>query len=246
MISRLLKAISKRVANWWRVAPLETRRGVGVSFDILCSSILCLIPFWVHGTFDGLLKGDFAEVHFLGWLLSLGENERPKTDVIQSILSHHYVALTCLFSPFPLLIMRLVCKCLIRTKTPGEMLGQYSNLFDQKRRLNWMRQAGVALSQYFLLNLIMPLVAFAMIPAMFLCFLLTIITTGTGILSFVIIPPLVGFYVIACFFRSFYTPAKKGSLLCGIDKLLGVDIVDLRIRKLSGQEQETNKLAIQP
>ena len=96
--------MSDEPKNWWTRLAIQTRRAVGVYLDLAFAWLICLLPWVVHGFLRGI---------------SLG---RGINGLIESPFSDGGWVLLLSLSPFPLICLRLMCKLVLKSPTPGEMI----------------------------------------------------------------------------------------------------------------------------
>ncbi len=211
MINRLILATRSELRNWWKSSSVAVRRAVGIVFDVACTWFICLVPAIVH---------------------CVADSPRFTSNVqrfIQSPFANGHWVWALIFSPLPIICLRFVCKVLMRSRTPGEMLCGYSAVSTGSVYHGWLQQIGVAIWQFLLVALSIPMiwlpVATSVQFSMCLLVLLTIFA-----LPIALVVPIMTFFVTLVYWMSlFLQPKNEGTLETKCDLFCRVRVIEYAV-----------------
>lgn len=200
-------ALHTSMSNGWSRLPVASKRAFGLIVDCLCSTAICVTPMIVHLVVNAewFVDGKFSSVN--------------------PALGGASLMLVAIYSPFPLMVLRLVCRVMLRSRTPGEMLCCYYNVGGSGSLSVAWRQAAYALLQYLA---VLASFILAFLPAAIFC-ILKVILEGlfypfyvSSRFAFVLFQCLSAMILLSGFFRP-----HNGELLCSyFDKKCGLDVVE--------------------
>lgn len=184
---------------------------MGIVFDFACTWFICLVPLIVHliadsprftSNFERFIRSPFADG---GWVWAL------------------------IFSPVPIICLRVVCKVLMRSRTPGEMLCGYSAVSTGPAYYGWLQQIGVAMWQFVLVALSMPMICLPVATSVLFCMSLLVLLSIFA-LPLVLVVPVMTFFIILIYWMSlFLKPKEAGTLETNYDLFCGVKVIEYAV-----------------
>lgn len=199
--------------DFWAALPISLKRAIGLWFDCFCLVLLWFLP----AVFEDFLSGFGAHKH--------GFSHETK-----AVSSAALYWLLC--TPLPIISLRFICKFVMHTPTPGEMLCGYTSKSTGNAVFALVQNFGLSLSQY-LIVLITGLLA--VVPA----FVIACITTGAVFGNSLLLAAVASVVLLtgvgAAYIFSFiglvslcYVPFGNNKQQGWIDWSLGLNVVPLR------------------
>lgn len=199
--------------DFWAALPISLKRAIGLWFDCFCLVLLWFLP----AVFEDFLSG-------------LGVHKHGFSHETKAVSSAALYWLLC--TPLPIISLRFICKFVMHTPTPGEMLCGYTIKSTGNAVFALVQNFGLSLSQY-LIVLMAGLLA--VVPA----FVTACITTGVGFgnglfpAAFASVGLVTGvgtayMFSFLCLLRLSYAPFGNTKQQGWIDWSLGLNVVPLR------------------
>lgn len=204
--------LREKFTHWMALRSTGTRRAVGLLCDCLCCYAICFIPLVYH-------------------VNALGNNE--SIYATQRAMALPLILVSLVAGPLPLIVLRFVCKCVLKGDTPGEFLTGYAFVSRSGAFRGALKQLFFGLTQYMF---ILAAMLFAVI----------VYWAGWRVCEFFLgpLPSLIGFGEL---FLWYLVWRMTFSVLCimlepwngihvsGIVKLCGMQVID-RYVKASGMD----------
>jgi hypothetical protein len=199
--------------DFWAALPISLKRAIGLWFDCFCLVLLWLLP-----------------AAFEDFFSSLGASKHSFGHETKAVSSAALYWLLC--TPLPIISLRFICKYVMHTPTPGEMLCGYTSKSTGNAVFALVQNFGLSLSQYLIVLLAGLLAVF---PAFVIACIDISVVFGNSLLpaafgSAGLVTGVGTAYMFSflCLLRFCYAPFGNTKQEGWIDWSLGLRVVPLR------------------
>jgi hypothetical protein len=195
--------VSDETKNRWACVAVQNRRAIGIFIDLLFAWLICLTPWVAHGPIGTSCLG------------------RGLQEFIYSPFADPRWVFLLACSPFPLICLRLMCKVVMKTPTPGEIISGVSITSSGSFGVRLFQNFAFALWQH--ISVILALVC-AIGPVLITSILLRTLTVfcPEWVIGALFLPACLAILVFTL--GGFYRPGKSGGAESRLDKILGLHV----------------------